>query len=554
MIKNHLKKTLDTLLTIGPRAPGSWKELETAKFIDCEFKKYGYDSQIETFTGSSHNATDAFLEVEEKSFDILPSQFSAAGKVIGELIYLGDCSDSFNLKNKVNGKIGLIFASENFVDRLNFLLELEANGLTGLIVISSKKDNIETKQIRFNQIKNMPIAACSWDTGNELAAMTGQSAHLQVNWCPKPRENQSQNVVATLSGNSPYWLAVTAHHDTAAYTPGAMDNGGGTAMLLELAKNYAGKELPATIYFVSTGSEEDGGLDCCGAGAKAFFRKREAHLDTCIGHIEIDDIGNVLGIPEIYYRGNKPFTDLLFDKRIGDAFKLSEKNFFSCDNGASAKYGLPFIWFTDAISYPRPWYHTPDDTIDKMNFERLAGYFEHISACITKLANSKPFYPYIKKDDLLIRPAYHEDLKAAMKVTAAAFGPVSTTRMSEEFFGEKLGGKPWHVYKNREIKNTFDSALHHVIVCEKNKTVVGYATAIYNYDTMVAEIGNNAVHPDYQGQGIGKAMQQEIARRMQEDGFKRFTVQTLTCDIAAQKIYEKIGYEKIAANIVYLKK
>ena len=554
MIKNHLKKTLDKLLTIGARAPGSWKELEAAEFIHNEFKKYGYDSQIETFAGSSHNATDALLEVEGKTFDILPSQFSATGEVEGKLIYLGDCSDPFNLKNKVNGKIGLIFASENFVDRLNFLLELEANGLAGLIVISSKRDNIETKQIRFNQVKKMPIAACSWTNGNKLATMAGKLAHLKVNWFKKPRNNQSQNVIATLLGSGPYWLAVTAHHDTAAYTPGAMDNGGGTAMLFELAKSYAGKEFPATIYFVSTGSEEDGGMDCCGAGAKAFFHKRKAQLDTCVGHVEIDDIGNVLGIPEIHYRGNKPFTDLLFDEKVKNAFKLSEKNFFSCDNGVSAKYGLPFIWFTDAVSHPRPWYHTPDDTIDKMDFERLAGYFEHISTCITKLANSKPFYPYIKDNDLLIRPAYYEDLEAVMKITAAAFEPVTVTRMSEDFFGEKLGGKPWHTYKNREIKNTFDSALHHVIVCKKNGTVVGYATAIYNHETMVAEIGNNAVHPDYQGQGIGKAMQLEIARRMNENGFKRFTVQTLTCDIAAQKIYEKLGYEKIAANIIYLKK
>ena len=93
-----------------------------------------------------------------------------------------------------------------------------------------------------------------------------------------------------------------------------------------------------------------------------------------------------------------------------------------------------------------------------------------------------------------------------------------------------------------------------IIVCEKAGVVVGYATMLYNEETKIAEIGNNAVYPDYQGQGIGKAMQREIARRMQEDGFSRFTVQTLTCDIVAQKIYEKLGYERIASNIFYLKK
>ncbi|MCP3966642.1 MAG: Zn-dependent exopeptidase M28 [Lentisphaerae bacterium] len=59
-------------------------------------------------------------------------------------------------------------------------------------------------------------------------------------------------------------MAVTAHHDSAAYAPGALDNGGGVSMLTELARSFAGKKFPATIYFVATGSEENGGNDFCG--------------------------------------------------------------------------------------------------------------------------------------------------------------------------------------------------------------------------------------------------------------------------------------------------
>jgi aminopeptidase YwaD len=554
MFKKNLEATLDKLLSIGPRAPGSWKELEAAEFINTKFESFGYDSQIKTFSDASHNATDASLEIDDKKFYVLPTQFSAPGEACGELIYLGNCSDPFHLRDDVKGKIGVLFSSENFEDRLNFLLEIEANGMLGIIVISSHKDNIETKSIRFNEIKKMPIAVCSWDTGNALADFAGSQAHLKINWCETPRDNESQNVIATLPGTSPYWMAVTAHHDSAAYAPGAMDNGGGTSMLVELARNFADKQFPVTIYFVSTGSEENGGMDCCGAGSKAFFRDFKDQLDTCIGHIEIDDIGNKLGIPQIFYRGNKTFTDLLFDEKISKNYKIIEKDFFSCDNGISAKYGLPFIWFTDAVLHPRPWYHTPDDTKDKMCLDKCAGYFEHIGEAIEKLANTKPFYPYIKENDLLIRPARYEDLNAAKAITKAAFGPVSTSRMNEDFFGEELGNKPWHVYKNSGIKSHFDKYLNLTIVCEKAGTVVGYATFLYHEDTQIAEIGNNAVHPDYQGQGIGKAMQREVNRRMNEDGFTRFTVQTLTCDIAAQKIYEKLGYKKIASDIIYLKK
>jgi predicted N-acetyltransferase YhbS len=433
-------------------------------------------------------------------------------------------------------------------------LKIEADGMRGLIVISSQRDIIATKSIRFDQIRKMPIVAVAWDTGNELVRLVGSQACLKVKWCDNPRKNESQNVVAVLPGTGPYWMAVTAHHDSAAYDPGALDNGGGSAMLVELAQCLAGKQFPATIYFVSTGSEENGGLDGCGAGSKAFYHDCKDKLDTCIAHVEIDDIGNILGIPQICFRGNKPFTDLLFDEQTRNNYQLTEWKTFGCDNGVAAKNGVPFVWFTDAVLHPRPWYHSPDDTKDKWSFDKCTFYFEYISRFIEKLANAKPFYPYIKENGLIIRPARYEDLEVAQEITKLAFAPVSTSRMEEDFFGEELNGTPWHVYKNREIQNQFSTNLNLTIICEKDGIVVGYATIIYDKEKKIAKIGNNAVHPDYQGQGIGKAMQREIARRMAEDGYTRFAVQTLTCDIAAQKIYEKLGYERIASNIFYLKK
>ena len=517
-----IKKMLE-LLTITHRASGSWEELQAAELINEQFIRFGYDSQIEIFDAASHNATDALLDVDGKSFTVLPSLFSAAGEVFGELVYLGNCSDPFHLKNEVRGKIGFLFSSGNLIDRLNFLLELEANGMVGLIVVSPSQNSIVTKAIRFAEIKNMPIIATSWNSGNELARFIGRKAHLKVEWCKNPRKNKSQNVVAKLPGTGPYWMVVSAHHDTAPHIPGALDNGGGTCMLLELAKSFAVKPLPATIYFVSTGSEENGHLSWCGAGAAAFYHKHRDQLNTCIAHVEIDDIGNALGIPQIFYRGNKTFTDLLFDKKITDKYVTSQRKLHSCDSGTASKYGLPFVWFTDAMLTPRPWYHTPDDQKDKMDFDKCAGYFDPISTFIYKLAHTNPFYPYICENNLIIRPAYYEDLDAVKEINKVAFEPVSLHRINEKFFQEELGGKPWHVYKNRGIEEGFESCLDSLIVCEKNGRVVGYATGAHNEETMIAEIGNNAVLPEYQGQGIGKAMQKEIARRMKEAGFTRLS-------------------------------
>ena len=83
--------------------------------------------------------------------------------------------------------------------------------------------------------------------------------------------------------------------------------------------------------------------------------------------------------------------------------------------------------------------------------------------------------------------------------------------------------------------------------------VVGYATLGMNPTSGIAEIGNNAVHPDWQGQGIGSAMQREVARRMKAAGFTKFAVSTLTNDLPAQHVYEKLGYERIVGTVHYVK-
>jgi ribosomal protein S18 acetylase RimI-like enzyme len=49
-------------------------------------------------------------------------------------------------------------------------------------------------------------------------------------------------------------------------------------------------------------------------------------------------------------------------------------------------------------------------------------------------------------------------------------------------------------------------------------------------------------------------MQKEIKRRMIESGFSKFKVSTLENDIAAKKVYEKLGFEKIVSGCNFLKK
>jgi aminopeptidase YwaD len=555
LLRQNIERTIDDLLNIGPRAPGSWAELQAAEYLQSRFREMGYDAVIERFSAGSHNAESSALTVagEGVVFPSLPLQFAKAGDVAGELLYLGRISTPLVTPEAVAGCIGLVFAGGGHATAVPYLLELERAGLRGLVVISAQMDAIETKNVRYPEL-SIPAVGVSWRTGNELAQHAGKETRISVTWCADPRPDESQNAVATLPGREDELLVVSAHHDSAAFAPGALDNASGTAVLLEVARELAGRQFSPTVMFVSTGSEENGGDDCCGAGAKAFYAAHGAPLNRIIGHVEIDDVGNLLGIPRMMYAGNRAFQETAFDSAVRRDFRLDASPSTSCDHGVALKLGLPYVFVCDACLTPRPCYHTPEDTPPFLDTAKCAWHVPYVVGMVERLAQAHPFYPSAVAGARVIRGARYADHPAIAEITEAAFGPFCMAMLEEEYFGEEIAGTPWHVRKGGSVLAGIRSRPLEAIVCEIEGSVVGYASSLLDYATGIARIGNNAVHPDHQGKGVGSAMQQEIARRMTAEGFTRFAVTTMTNDIPAQHVYEKLGYERVVGSVSYLKK
>lgn len=110
-------------------------------------------------------------------------------------------------------------------------------------------------------------------------------------------EVELENIHAVVPGQSPDAIVVMAHRDDTGATPGANDNGSGTAALLELARSYAnpsalcaaaqqaGIACPAhTVIFLST----DGGA--FGAVGADRFAKESAYRDRVVTAISLDAI------------------------------------------------------------------------------------------------------------------------------------------------------------------------------------------------------------------------------------------------------------------------
>jgi len=550
-----IKERLLCLCEIGPRAPGSPDELKAAEYIRDTFRKSGIDAQIEAFESPSHLALRSTLKTLESgiAFTSLPTQFSPSGKITGKLVYIGTFDNPISNDTDLSGKIGLLIPSGSGIrERIDSILGWEKRGLAGLIVICSTIDSINARIINYPEIKKLPSVGVSWRTGSELKVLEGQKVSLEVE-PEKMMRNESQNVVVRVQGESKSWLVVSAHYDTAAFCQGGTEGGIGTAIVMELAERFADKKPSATIYFLFTGSKEYSGLDMTGAGSKVFYKKHSHEIENCIAHIDIDDIGNHLNDFRLYAAGPKAFKDALQSIPSPYKYRLLDETTPCSDHGGAVMLGIPYLWLTDFFE-GRPFSYAFADKLECVDLQRIAEYTGYINDIILKFASVRPYYPYVRDGERLIRPVRFDDIPEILEITKQAFGPVSTDRMRQDFFGEKLGGKEWHEYKNREVESSLKSNIYAAVACEVNGRIVGYATFFYDAERGIANVGNNAVYPEYQGRGIGKAMQAEIKRRMLEDGYSKFAVNTLSNDIAAQKIYEKLGYKKYIANFFYLNK
>jgi len=554
MTSENVKRTVAALSEqIGPRPPGSAAELEAARFMRAAFEEMGLECWIEPFESPSHRAVGSAIRVagEDAPFPSLPAQFSAGGEGSGELVFLGMMGKSPLEPRAVGGKVGLLIPAGSHAEKIDYLSRLEANGLEGLIVVSPYLDNIQTKIVRYPEIARMPIAVVSMRTATRLRRCEGRRAEMSV--CVAGGERrESQNVVARVRGSGDRWLAVSAHCDTAAHAPGALDNASGAAVLIEVARRFVDARPRATLLFVATGSEEHGRLDGVGAGAQAFYDRREAELETCLGHIEIDDVGNVLGTPEVFIGGSKPFRDRVLGA-VGPGIRYGGSGGVGCDHGAAEQRGVPWAWFCDC-EFPCPHYHSPEDTMEFFDAERAAAFVDFGERALAALSAAEPAYRFVREGKRRIRPARHRDIPAMLEITRLAFGPVSLDRMREDFFGEPLGGKPWHEHKNAAVEASLKRHILQAIVCEVDGAVVGFATYSLDPALGIASIANNAVRPDVQGQGIGTFMQQEIDRRLREEGYTRFQVTTLSNDVAAQRMYERLGYTKCIDSCCYLRR
>ncbi len=232
------------------------------------------------------------------------------------------------------------------------------------------------------------------------------------------RNRSYRNIEATLPGvpgHAHEVVILGAHYDTAEGAPGADDNASGVAGVLELARIFAQERQARTIRFVFFPNEEPPSFPTADMGSRQYATAARASNDQIVAMLSIESIG--------YYDLDKgsqryPFPLNLAYPNVGDFIgfvsNLKSRSLLHRaigafrahatlpTQGAAAPAWVPGVWWsdhwsfwrvgypaimiTDTAPYRNPFYHTPQDTPDKLDYDRMARVVHGLTHVVRALA------------------------------------------------------------------------------------------------------------------------------------------------------------------------
>jgi hypothetical protein len=214
----------------------------------------------------------------------------------------------------------------------------------------------------------------------------------------------SQNVEGTLKGHdslSDRVIIFSAHYDTVEGSPGANDDGSGTAAVLAAAYVLSQFEFKHTIRFVAFSGEEIGRLGSHEYVKELYERRENIVVDVnadVIGYARSAEGGRTMWITAtedavwMFNVTEKLNIDYNIDFQIYYD-EINREGWGWSDYFSFVEYGYEAVACWGGEWDPNE--HTPADDLDNINFSYLVNTTRVITAMLAYIANLPDFYPQI---------------------------------------------------------------------------------------------------------------------------------------------------------------
>ena len=210
-------------------------------------------------------------------------------------------------------------------------------------------------------------------------------------------------------------ILIGAHYDSVVGSPGANDNGSGVAALLELSSRISGWLPSRTVRFVAFVNEEPPFFQTSQMGSRVYAQTAWGRGDDIRAMISLETIGyysNKRGsqhfppLFNFFYPSRGNFIMFVSNLRSRALLRRAVAAFRAhsdfpvkgvatfgglpgvnwSDHGSFWSKGYRALMVTDTAPYRYPYYHTAQDTPDRVNYEVLTRVTEGLHGVVAGLA------------------------------------------------------------------------------------------------------------------------------------------------------------------------
>jgi len=366
-----------------PRLAGSIEEERAREIIVDELSRLGLPVSQHSFSLWTFKPGDGRVILKGKLYKAIPYGNTRPFEEEGEITYVEDVD---YLSQDVKGKIVVTYGRV----RGEGYEKLFEKGVKGLISISPPERGFSFSSVsqRFvEEGKVIPALVVEYDVGLKLKEAEGE--RVKIIGSTEYYKGMAVNIITEIKGSEKpdEVILLCGHYDSVAISPGATDNGGGSAILLALAKYFSKRRPKRTLKFVWFSGEELGLL-----GSQAYVEEIKDELKKIKMVINLDVAGDPIGENGAMCISDKDTVNFvsILSKEKGIPFKV-KLDIYSSDSMPFALYGVPSINLARFGGKGSFYIHSHDDRFSYTGLSGLSPVLEMALSIIERLDSSVIF-------------------------------------------------------------------------------------------------------------------------------------------------------------------
>jgi len=397
-LRSALLETIEDLVRIGDKRVGTVGGELARAAVRARFEAAGLaDVREEPFAFPRHDVDSSHLalfvggERLDVGYDVLEG--AGPGALTAPLVAVGFAGSEELSRVDLSGCVALVERNPLY-HRSTQYENVARAGAAAMIVVSQAPSNLrQVGSVRraWEAFGPIPAIAIGHLDGRELkrALEAGERIVVELSLAVTATSATGANVIGQVRGERREQIVVGAHFD--AWFGGATDNAAGVAALIALAeRRAAGGRLRHTLTFVAWDGEEValyGGYHFLRHHvivarepilAVLNFETPSAHGAQAYGlthsnHAPLDAGVRAVGLDELFAM-TLPME--LVPELFGGVIPTDIQGLY--------RHGTPAL----STAVDSPYYHTVEDTADKVDLDRLVATVEGFDALITQLDGS----------------------------------------------------------------------------------------------------------------------------------------------------------------------